>query len=86
MKTVILTAENDRDYELVLLLARRLGLRYSETGLTLPVPETSQTNISQLTADEKRAILNSGGSGPSISDPLAWQRAEREERSLPFGS
>ena len=84
MKTIILTAENDRDYELVLLLAQHLGLRYSEAGLTLPIPETSQPDISQLTADEKRAILNSGGSGTSIPDPLAWQRAEREERPLPF--
>ena len=84
MKTLILTAENDRDYELVLLLAQRLGLRYAETGPPLLVPETSLPDISQLTPEEKRAILNRGGSGTSIPDPLAWQRAEREERPLRF--
>ena len=84
MKTLTLTAENDRDYELVLLLAQRLGLRYAETEPPLLVPETSLPDISQLTPEEKRAILNRGGSGTSIPDPLAWQRAEREERPLPF--
>ncbi len=90
MRTITLTAENEQDYELVLKLAQRLGLEYREETLAAPATEAtirrSLPDLSQLTPAEIQDILSRGGSGTSIPDPVAWQRAERQDRPLPSRS
>lgn len=82
MKTLILTTTTDQDYELVVKLAQRLGLEYHEEALAAPAAEVSEPHtlpdISHLSREEKLTILRRGGTGTSIPDPLAWQRAERD--------
>ena len=90
MRTITLTAENEQDYQLVLKLAQRLGLEYREESLAAPAAEAPTRrplpDLSKLTPAEIQQILNRGGSGTSIPDPLAWQRAERQDSPLPFRS
>ena len=86
MKTITLTAENEQDYELVLKLAQRLGLEYREETLAAPTAAGAEArppvDISKLSRAEIESILNQGGSGLSIPDPLAWQREARQDRPL----
>ena len=88
MKTITLTAENEQDYELVLKLAQRLGLEYHEETLVSPTTEPSVAvslpDVSQLTRAELLAIIDKGGDGKSIPDPLAWQREQRDDSHLQF--
>ena len=82
MKTLILTTTDDQDYELVVKLAQRLGLEYHEEPLTAPAAEAAELrplpDVRHLSREELLAIIDHGGDGKSISDPLAWQRAERD--------
>ena len=82
MKTLILTTTTDQDYELVVKLAQRLGLEYREEVLAAPAAAAAEPrplpDISHLSREELLAIIDQGGSGTSIPDPLAWQRAERD--------
>ena len=82
MKTLILTTTTDQDYELVVKLAQRLGLEYHEEVLAAPAAAATDPrplpDISHLSREELLAIIDQGGSGTSIPDPLAWQRAERD--------
>lgn len=81
MKTLTLTTTTEQDYELLVKLAQRLGLEYHEETLAAPAAEVPEAHalpdVSHLSREEKLAILRRGGSGTSIPDPLAWQRAER---------
>jgi hypothetical protein len=81
MRTITLTAENEQDYELVLKLAQRLGLDYREETLAAPAAASAPPtppDLSHLSREELLAILDQGGDGQSIPDPLAWQREERD--------
>ncbi|RZK24559.1 MAG: hypothetical protein EOO56_00950 [Hymenobacter sp.] len=88
MKSHILTIPDDSVYEQLVQLAAAAGLHITDNGLvSKPVQNaTVLPNISQLTPEEKLAILNHGGDGKSVSDPLAWQREERQERPMPLRS
>lgn len=86
MQPHILTIPDDSVYEQLVQLAAAAGLHIAANGLvSKPVqPTTVLPDISKLTHEEKLAILKHGGDGKSIADPLAWQRDERQERSMPF--
>ena len=79
MHTLTLTVANEQDYQLLLLLAQRLGLTLHETQ-----PATKPaTDVNQLSREELLAIIAQGGDGLSIPDPVAWQREVRQDRPLP---
>lgn len=82
MNTYTIQLEDEAQYLRLLEVARQAGIEVVADGLVVPAP--TLPDISKLTAEEKLAILRRGGSGTSIPDPLAWQRAEREERPMPF--
>ncbi|MGI4866598.1 MAG: hypothetical protein ACRYFZ_21925 [Janthinobacterium lividum] len=87
MQPHILTIPDDSVYEQLVQLAAAAGLHIADNGLvSKPIPTTTLPDISHLTEAEIQEILNTGGSGLSIPDPLAWQRAERAERPMPFRS
>ena len=85
MRTITLMPKNKQDYELLLKLAQRLGLEYREE--TRAAVETSAPRSlpagSGRTREELLAIMQRGGDGKSIPDPLAWQREQRDDRDLP---
>lgn len=88
MQPHILTIPDDGVYEQLVQLAAAAGLHIADNGLvSKPLQHTTVLpDISKLTLEEKLAILNHGGDGKSIPDPLAWQREERQERPMPFRS
>lgn len=81
MRTITFTANNEQDYELVLKLAQRLGLKYREETLAAPAPEPAP--LMEAERQHHLRILAQGGSGKSIPDPVAWQREIRADRPLP---
>lgn len=86
MHTVTLTVANEEDYQLLLLLAQRLGLPLDEvnTETTPLLTASANVNNSQRSREELIAIIQKGASGTSIPDPLAWQREQRQDHDLPF--
>lgn len=85
MQPHILTIPDDSVYEQLVQLAATAGLHIADNGLVSKelIPIIALPDISHLTEAELDKILDRGGSGTSIADPLAWQRAERSERPLP---
>ena len=78
MQPHILTIPDDTVYEQLVQLAAAAGLHIAADGL-VSKPETPRRSREELLA-----IIRRGGSGLSIPDPLAWQRAQRDDSDLPF--
>lgn len=75
MKTVTLNVKNTNDYQLILLLAKRLGMELSEKHeKILKKPGAEMAN-----ALTKLASL---GGINSIQDPVSWQKRIRKDRKL----
>lgn len=75
MKTVTLNTNNDGDYQLMLQLAKRLGMDLNVKD-TEP---TEHSGVKMAKALEKLADL---GGIKSISNPVEWQRIVRKDRPL----
>ena len=77
MQPHILTIPDDSVYEQLVQLAAA-GLHIANNGLVskLMLNSTALPDSSKLTREELLAIIDKGGNGKSIPDPLAWQREE----------
>lgn len=88
MHTITFTVANEEDYQLLLLLAQRLGLPLNETNAAVSAPPSPvalpMVDVSKLSREELLAVIDKGGDGLSIPDPIAWQREQREDRPLPL--
>ncbi len=86
MKTFTIQLEDEEHYQQLLALAVQAGIEV--IGDNLAVPFSSPIpDVSHLSREELLAIIDEGGDGKSIPDPLAWQRAERatwDERLAPY--
>ena len=79
MQPHILTIPDDSVYEQLVQLAVNAGLHIAEDGLvSKPAQKLTRSR------EELIAIIQKGGSGTSIADPLAWQGEQRQDRDLPF--
>lgn len=76
MQPHILTIPDDSVYEQLVQLAAA-SLHIANNGLVSKPVQPTTPDISKLTREELLAIIDKGGDGKSIPDPLAWQRAER---------
>ena len=85
MSPYTLTVPNAEEYQQLLALAHEAGLHVLEQELVAPAPARPLPDVSRLTRQELRAILERGADTSAIPDPLAWQREQRAGRSLPFG-
>lgn len=88
MQPHILTIPDDSVYKQLVQLAAAAGLHIADNGLvSKPVQNANvPPDVSKLTREELLAIVDKGGDGKSIPDPLAWQREERQDRPMPFRS
>lgn len=48
------------------------------------MPAPVLPDVSKMFREELLAIIDRGGDGQSIPEPVAWQREQRQERPLPF--
>ena len=85
MSPYTLTVPNAEEYRQLLALAHEAGLHVLEQELGTPAPTRPLPDVSRLTRQELRAILERGADTSAIPDPLAWQREQRAGRHLPFG-
>ena len=91
MKTYTITLARDEDEARLLELLRdsQLGPVTVKPEPTLAERQARAHQLAQrasLTPDEleeARRIALRGGDGLSIADPVAWQRAQREDVTLP---
>lgn len=84
--THTITVHDEQQYQKLLELAREAGIEVITDGLAVP-PLPPLPDLSHLSRKELLAIIDEGGDGKSIPDPLAWQRAERagwDERLAPY--
>lgn len=79
MQPHILTIPDDGVYEQLVQLAAAAGLHIAEDGLV-----SKSARPATRTRAELIAIIQKGGSGTSITDPLGWQREQRKDEDLPF--
>lgn len=70
MQRITIEVEQDSDLQLLLRLAKRIGLR-----VIAPMPE----EISLQARERHLEVIERGGDN-SIEDPVAWQREQREQR------
>lgn len=75
MRTITLNIKNTNDYQLLLQLVKRLGIKLLEKGEDVP----EESGVKMAKALEK--LLSMGGF-KSIPDPAAWQRRTRKDRNL----
>ena len=76
MQRITLEIAEPSDLELLLLLAKRMGIKV----LATPSEEMHEEEVAY-----HKAIVAEGGAGtPNIKDPMQWQRDIREDRNLPF--
>ena len=88
MQPHILTIPDDGVYEQLVQLAAAAGLHIADNGLvskheSLAALHASRPQLSETERQRHLAITTRGGSGKSISDPVAWQRKQRQDRPLP---
>ncbi len=78
MNTLTLNVNNGSDYQLLLQLAKRLGINLPETKedeVTAGKPELEMSKV--------LSALAARGGIKSIPDPVQWQRITRKDRKLP---
>ncbi|RZK37743.1 MAG: hypothetical protein EOO61_08610 [Hymenobacter sp.] len=88
MQPHILTIPDDGVYEQLVQLVAAAGLHIADNGLvSKPVQinriDASQPVLSNAERQHHLAVIARGGSGTSITDPVAWQREIRQDRPLP---
>ena len=76
MKEIRLKVRNNRDYKLLLDLANRLGVDYTEHELR----GEEVKEASKAMADILDQWAEEGGS--SIEDPIDWQNKTRKDRNI----
>ncbi|WPP51826.1 hypothetical protein [Catalinimonas niigatensis] len=69
MTKITIEVHNEEDKRLLIDLLHRMNLKYESV-------EKEQ--------DDLISIIDRGGDGKSIKDPVAWQRKQRKDRKLPF--
>ena len=74
MKTFTIQLDDEQQYQKLLELARQAGIEVVADDLAVPL----LPDLSHLSREELLAIIDKGGDGKSIPDPLAWQRVERD--------
>ena len=80
MKTITLTAENEKENELVLHLAQRLGLEYHEETLVLPaVSPAPLPNLSHRSREELLTIIDERVATPPVRPLPDVSHLTREE-------
>jgi hypothetical protein len=71
MRRITIEIEQERDLQLLLLLAQRIGAR-----VIMPVTEEERQKHLRIVAQ--------GSPTAAIDDPMQWQRDIRKDRELPF--
>ena len=74
--------DDEQQYRKLLELARQAGIEVVGEDLAIPAPVLP--DVSKMSREDLLAIIDRGGDGKSIPDPLAWQREQRQERPMPF--
>ena len=69
MTKITIEVHNEEDKRLLIDLIRRMNLEYQ---------------TAEKESDELISIIDGGGDGKSIKDPVSWQKKERKDRKLPF--
>jgi hypothetical protein len=69
MTKITIEVHNEEDKRLLIDLIHRMNLSYEAV---------------EKENDDLISIIDRGGDGKSIKDPVAWQRKERKDRKLPF--
>lgn len=77
MAELIITVENPEDEALLLSLAKRLNAKVQQKTMLPPQPDAE----AMIRALNK---ITASGTFDYITDPVAWQRNVRQDRSLPF--
>ncbi len=69
MTKITIEVHNEEDKRLLIDLIQRMNLQY---------------HTAEKESDELVSIIDRGGDGKSIKDPVSWQKKERKDRKLPF--
>ena len=69
MTKITIEVHNEEDKRLLIDLIHRMNLSYEAV---------------EKENDDLISIIDRGGDGKSIKDPMVWQRKERKDRKLPF--
>ncbi len=77
MTRIVLEIPNLQDFDLLLPLLRRLGIRIAKTEVETPKPSESEI-------EKALRIIRQGCDMSSFGDALQYQIETRQERSLPF--
>ena len=80
MQKVIFKVNNRDDLSLLLLLAKRLGIKQD---IESSYNTETETKDNKLIAYYLKIIEN-GGDTSYIDDPVEWQKEVRNDRNLPF--
>lgn len=70
---------DEADYRQLLRVVDAAGLQVAADGTVTKKPVRPKRSREELVA-----IIQRGGDGLSIADPLAWQREQRDDSDLPF--
>ena len=77
---IILNVQNPQDWSLLLPLIERLGI---SVQMTIPTKKKKH-RLNAKTLAYHQAIIAEGGDASYFGDAAEWQKAERQERDLPF--
>lgn len=69
MTRITIDVHNEEDKKLLIDLLQRMNIKYESV---------------EKEDHELISIIDRGGDGKSIKDPVAWQRRVRKDRKLPF--
>ncbi|MFN0201317.1 MAG: hypothetical protein ACKVTZ_07340 [Bacteroidia bacterium] len=75
MQRITIEIEQNSDFQLLLLLAQRIGLRIVQ-------PFMPKSDIKER--ERHLQIIAKGGNTSYIENPMEWQREQRKDRNLPF--
>jgi hypothetical protein len=75
MQRITIEIEQNSDFQLLLLLAQRIGLK-------IILPLVPKSDIKER--EKHLQIIAKGGDMSYIENPMEWQRVQRKDRNLPF--
>lgn len=75
MQRITIEIEQSSDFQLLLLLAQRIGLK---------IISPFRANTDTKEREQHLKIVEKGGNVSYIENPMEWQREQRKDRDLPF--
>ena len=79
MRTITLNIKKTNDYQLLLLLAKRLGINH----IDIKEEDKAIAGNPELEMSKALDVLAARGGIKSLPDPVEWQRTTRKDRRLP---